>query len=101
MKGLGYSPNSQYYGISGIEEARAFLEHPVLGVRLREITEALLDCVNKTADEILSPIDAMKVRSSMTLFDLVSPKDVFNKVLEKYYGGQRDPLTLKMANVKY
>lgn len=98
LKGLGYSPNAQYYGISGTEEARAFLEHPVLETRLREITEALLACENKTADEILSPVDATKVRSCMTLFDLESPDDIFQKVLEKYYDGQRDPLTLKMTD---
>ena len=69
--------------------------------RLREITEALLACENKTADEILSLVDAMKVRSCMTLFDLVSPDDISRKVLEKYYDGQRDPLTLMMTDVKY
>ena len=96
MKGLGYSPNSQFYGISGKEEAKAYLEHPVLGARLREITEALLAIEGKAAKEILSSIDAMKVRSSMTLFDFVSPNDVFDKVLVKYYEGKKDPATLKL-----
>ena len=72
-----------------------------MGSRLREITEALLDRENETADEILSYIDAIKVRSCMTLFDLVSSDDISRKVLEKYYDGQRDPLTLMMTDVKY
>lgn len=101
IKGLGHSPNSKYYGISGKEEAKAFLEHQILGKRLREITEALLSLEERDIHNVMSSVDCMKLRSSMTLFDLVSPKDVFNKVLEKYYGGQRDPLTLKMVNVKY
>lgn len=96
MKGLGYSPNSQFYGISGKEEAKAYLEHAVLGTRLREITGALLAIEGKSAEEILSPIDAMKVRSCMTLFDAVCPNDIFAEVLDRYYEGQRDPVTLRL-----
>lgn len=96
IKGLGYSPNSQFYGISGKEEAKAYLEHPVLGARLREITEALLAIEGKTAEDILSPIDAMKVRSCMTLFDVVSPNDIFADVLGRFYGSQKDSVTLKL-----
>lgn len=96
MKGLGHSPNSQYYGISGIEEATAYLEHPVLGMRLREITTALLRIEGKTADEIFSHIDAMKVKSCMTLFDAVCPDDIFMDVLTKYYKGQRDSHTISL-----
>ena len=94
LKGLGHSPNAEYYGISGIEEAKQYLAHPILGPRLREISEALLSIENKSAREILSSIDALKVRSCMTLFDVVSPNDVFSKVLKKYYNGIRDVLTL-------
>lgn len=96
MKGLGYSPNSQFYGISGKEEAKAYLEHAVLGTRLREITGALLAIEGKSAEEILSPIDAMKVRSCMTLFDAVCPNDIFAEVLDRYYEGQRDSVTLRL-----
>lgn len=96
MKGLGYSPNSQFYGISGKEEAKAYLEHAVLGTRLREIAGALLAIEGKSAEEILSPIDAMKVRSCMTLFDAVCPNDIFAEVLDRYYEGQRDPVTLRL-----
>ena len=94
IKGLGHSYNSEYYGISSKEEAKAYLDHPVLGARLREITQALLDCNNKSADDILGFPDVLKVRSCMTLFDLVSPNDIFNDVLYKFYEGQRCDKTI-------
>ena len=94
IKGLGHSYNSEFYGISSKEEAKAYLDHPVLGARLREITQALLDNNNKTADDILGYPDVLKVRSCMTLFDLVSPNDIFNEVLYKYYEGQRCDKTI-------
>ena len=94
IKGLGHSYNSEFYGISSKEEAKAYLEHPVLGSRLREITQAFLDYNNKTADDILGFPDVLKVRSCMTLFDLVSPNDIFNDVLYKYYEGQRCDKTI-------
>ena len=94
IKGLGHSYNSEFYGISSKEEAKAYLEHPVLGLRLREITQAFLNCDNKTADEILGFPDVLKVKSCMTLFDLVSPNDIFNDVLYKYYEGQRCDKTI-------
>ena len=94
IKGLGHSYDSEYYGISSKEEAKAYLDHPVLGARLREITQALLDCKNKSADDILGFPDVLKVRSCMTLFDLVSPNDIFNDVLYKFYEGQRCDKTI-------
>lgn len=94
IKGLGHSYNSEFYGISSKEEAIAYLEHPALGARLREITQALLELNNKTADDILGYPDVLKVRSCMTLFDLVSPNDIFNDVLYKYYEGQRCDKTI-------
>ena len=94
IKGLGHSYNSEFYGISSIEEARAYLEHPVLGQRLREITQALLDCSNPSASDMLGFPDDLKVRSCMTLFDLVAPNDIFNSVLEKYYEGKRCEKTI-------
>ena len=94
IKGLGHSYNSEFYGISSKEEAKAYLEHPILGARLREITQALLDFNNKTADDILGYPDVLKVRSCMTLFDLVSPNDIFNDVLYKFYEGQRCDKTI-------
>ena len=94
IKGLGHSYNSEFYGISSQEEAKAYLEHPVLGARLREITQVLLDCGNPSADDILGFPDVLKVRSCMTLFDLVSPNDIFNKVLFRFYESQKCDKTL-------
>ena len=94
IKGLGHSYNSEFYGISGKEEAKAYLCHPVLGVRLREITQALLECNNPSADNIFGFPDVLKVRSCMTLFDMVSPNDIFNDVLQKYYNGERCEKTI-------
>ena len=94
IKGLGHSYNSEFYGISGKEEAVTYLKHPVLGARLREITKALLDCGNPSADDIFGFPDVLKVRSCMTLFDMVSPNDIFNEVLYKYYEGQRCDKTI-------
>lgn len=95
IKGLGHSYNSEFYGISSKNEAKAYLEHPELGKRLREITRALLDCSNPSAFIILGFPDVLKVQSCMTLFDLVSPNDIFNEVLEKYYEGKRCDKTIK------
>ena len=88
IKGLGHSYNSEYYGISGTIEAKAYLDHPILGARLREISQALLNCGNPSADDILGFPDVLKVRSCMTLFDMVSPNDIFKQVLDKYYDGK-------------
>ncbi len=95
IQGLGHSYNSKYYGIKSIDEASAYIQDKLLGQRLREITEALLKIEGKKANEILGGIDARKVRSCMTLFDIVSPHDIFEKVLDKYYGGKRCGFTLK------
>ena len=94
IKGLGHSYNSEYYGISGTKEAKAYLDHPILGARLREISQAMLDCGNPSADDILGFPDVLKVRSCMTLFDMVSPDDIFKQVLDKYYEGKPCDKTL-------
>ncbi len=94
IKGLGHSYNSEFYGISTKEEANCYLKHPVLGKRLREITEVLLNSDNPSAESIFGFPDVLKVRSCMTLFDLVSPNDIFNGVLYKYYEGQRCDRTI-------
>ena len=94
IKGLGHSYNSEFFGISCEDEAKAYLNHPILGQRLREITQALLDCSNPSASDILGFPDDLKVRSCMTLFDLVSPIDIFSSVLDKYYDGKRCEKTI-------
>lgn len=90
LRGLGHSHMAQYYGIVDRHEAEDYLNHPVLGSRLREITEALLNHSDKSAISILGGIDAMKVRSCMTLFDCISPGDIFEKALNQFYNGERD-----------
>lgn len=94
IKGLGFSYNSEYYGIGGLEEAKAYLNHPVLGTRLKEISEAFLNLDAGSAFDILGRPDDLKVRSCMTLFDMVAEHDVFDQVLTKYYDGERCPKTL-------
>ena len=87
QKGLGHSYNSEYYGLDGIDEARAYLAHPVLGARLREISEALLTHEGKRdIDAIMgSSIDVLKLQTCMNLFNRVSPNDVFEKVLDAFF----------------
>ena len=95
LRGLGYSPKAYTYGIDGLEEAKAYLEHPVLSARLIEITEALLTHRGKDIEDIMGDIDALKLRSSMTLFALISePKSVFHRVLEVFYDSKMDEMTL-------
>ena len=95
LKGLGMSGNSHYYGIDDIEEARAYLQHPVLGARLREITLTLLQHQGKRAVEIFGIIDVLKVSSCMTLFNEVAEDDLFLQVLDVFYYGEKDELTMK------
>jgi len=91
---LGGSANAKYYGISGYDEAKAYLEHPILGARLKEVTTALLQHRGESVVDILGDIDAVKVRSCMTLFDAVSPNDIFQEVLDAFYNGRSDKKTL-------
>ncbi len=94
VAGLGRSETSRYYAIGSLGEARAYLAHPVLGPRLHESAELLLAVAGGSADEILGSIDAMKVRSSMTLFQWAAPDDpVFHAVLDRYYDGLTDEAT--------
>lgn len=94
LRGLGHSRMSHYYGITDRIEAEEYLNHPILGARLHEITTALLMHKNKRPEAILGGIDALKVRSCMTLFDCISPDDIFADVLDTFYNGQRDPKSI-------
>ena len=98
MRGLGHSSFSIYFGLRGLDDAKTYLKHKVLGKRLREISRALLEHQGKPMEEIMSPLNAMKVRSCMTLFDLASPNDVFSEVLEAFYGSSRDEQTIRLLN---
>jgi uncharacterized protein (DUF1810 family) len=96
IEGLGQSPMSQTYALAGLAEARSYLDHPVLGPRLRECARALLDldAAAGSAERILGGIDAVKLRSSMTLFARAAPTDpLFQRVLDRYFGGAADPET--------
>ncbi len=95
LKGLGCSYNSNYYGIECLDEAKAYLNDETLGKRLREISQALLEHANQlSAYDIFGGLDAMKVKSCMTLFDLVAPNDVFASVLDTFFNGKRDGKTI-------
>ena len=94
LVGLGRSEMSRLYGIESLEEARAYLEHPVLGPRLRECVSAVLATSRATAEDIFGSIDARKVRSSMTLFHRAAPDEpLFMEVLKRFYGGVVDDAT--------
>jgi uncharacterized protein (DUF1810 family) len=97
LAGLGRSTTAQRYAISGLQEARAYLSHPLLGARLRECAGILDRLDGPSADEILGSVDAQKLRSSMTLFARAAPQErIFEQVLEHYYEGERDPLTERL-----
>ena len=97
IEGLGHSPMARNYSIKSLEEARAYHNHPVLGARLLECTEAVLGVKGLSAADIFGHPDDWKLQSCMTLFELVSePNSVFAHVLEKYFQGKRDVKTLQI-----
>jgi uncharacterized protein (DUF1810 family) len=94
VEGLGRTPTAQRYALAGLEEARAYLAHPVLGPRLRACAQALLDLPGGDPVAVLGEVDAMKLRSCMTLFARAAPQEpLFGQVLDTYYGGQEDEAT--------
>jgi uncharacterized protein (DUF1810 family) len=95
IAGLGHSAMAQRYAISSLDEAKAYIVHPVLGRRLRECTELVVQADGKSAYEILGSPDDMKFHSCMTLFARVAPQEeLFTDALEKYFGGAEDQATL-------
>lgn len=100
IKGLGRSEMARRFAINDLEEARAYLEHPVLGKHLREISNELLKLEDRTAIQIFGSPDDKKLRSCMTLFSqLENPDSLFQEVLEKYYGGLPDQATLDILEI--
>ena len=94
LAGLGRSEMSRFYGIESLDEARAYLDHPVLGPRLRECVHAVLATSGATADQIFGSLDAMKVRSSMTLFHRAAPDELlFRQMLDRVFSGGADEET--------
>ena len=97
FEGLGFSPTSQRYAIRSRAEADAYLQHPVLGPRLLEITEATLDLQSRSASDVFGSPDDMKLRSCATLFASVSPPgSVFHQLLDRYFDGNPDEKTLRL-----
>ena len=100
LRGLGRSPTAQHYGVSGLPEARAYLAHPLLGPRLLACCRALTGLTAAAApdaESVLGPVDAQKLRSSMTLFALADPaQPAFQDVLDRYFAGRRDAATVAL-----
>jgi len=98
IAGLGQSPTSRRYSISSLDEARAYLDHPVLGQRLRECARILAKLTGRDAERIFGAVDALKLRSSMTLFRLAAPDEaLFGQVLASYFDGMPDPATEQLS----
>ena len=97
LKGLGFSLTSRKYGISGLDEARAYLAHPTLGPRLRECTELTLAIEGRSVDQVFGYPDILKFRSSMTLFaKAAGGETLFEDALAKYFAGEPDDKTLTL-----
>jgi uncharacterized protein (DUF1810 family) len=98
-RGLGASATSRHYAIRDLAEARAYLTHPTLGPRLVQCFEALLALQGRSATQIFGSPDDLKLRSCATLFERADPaQPVFGRVLDRYYGGERDPATLALLD---
>jgi len=97
LAGLGRSATAQYYGIASLDEARAYLAHPLLGVRLRSCIEALQALPpGPSAAGVMGEVDAMKLRSSLTLFEAAGSDDLYGAALDRWFGGERDDATLAL-----
>lgn len=95
LRGLGRSATAEHFGISSIEEARAYLDHPLLGKRLLECVEALQDLTGATAETIFGDVDAVKLRSSLTLFAAANGGPIFDAAIARWFGSP-DPLTARI-----
>ena len=100
VAGLGRSAVAQRYAVTSLAEAQAYVAHPVLGARLVECARALVELGGSDAAAVLGPVDAQKLRSSMTLFAAAAPHEpVFRAVLEQYYGGSTDDATTRLLDL--
>lgn len=98
LRGLGLSATAQHYGIASLDEARAYLAHPVLGERLRECVGLMLQVPDADAHAVLGSPDDLKFRSCLTLFALAAPEEpLFKQALERFYAGEPDPRTLALC----
>ncbi len=99
IAGLGQSPTSRHFAIASLDEARAYLDHPVLGPRLRECAGVVAATTGRSAVKIFGGIDAQKLRSSMTLFARADPDEpVFSQVLDRFFEGRADPHTDRLLD---
>lgn len=102
LKALGQSSTALYYGIEDLDEAKQYLAHPVLGTRVKEISEVLLSLETNDPYRVMGEIDGLKLCSSMTLFAEIEGYDsVFGKVIDKYYNGNKDMNTIRILNIEY
>ena len=100
IEGLGNSSTAKYYSIKNITEAKEYLAHPVLGKRLQECANILLNTNNKTVDDIFGYPDNLKLKSCMTLFNFAAPEQkVFSAVLQKYFAGEQDEKTVELIQL--
>jgi Uncharacterized conserved protein len=99
LRGLGRSPTAQYFGIGSLDEARAYLAHPLLGERYRTCVEALENLSTRDAQEVFGSIDALKLRSSLTLFEAAEPSPLVARALDQWFGGHADEKTRDMLGL--
>lgn len=96
IAGLGQSPTARFYAVRSLDEARAYLAHPVLGERLRECVAALEEVAEPDARAVFGSIDSVKLRSSLTLFEAAGGGEAFAEALARWFGGEHDPATLRL-----
>lgn len=101
LAGLGRSETAKFFGIRSLDEARTYLAHPILGARLRECVGALQDItdMSASAESVFGAVDAMKLRSSLTLFVEAGAGALFVAALDRWFGGVQDPATLRLSNL--
>jgi uncharacterized protein (DUF1810 family) len=100
IAGLGHSAMAQRYAIGSLDEAKAYLDHPLLGNRLRTCVSALQDLSGVTAEAVFGDIDTVKLRSSLTLFDAAGGGPLFAAALDRWFGGERDEATLRLLGIQ-
>ncbi len=97
LRGLGFSSTAQFYGLTSLDEAQAYLDHPVLGARLIECTQIVVDAKAGSLNAIFGSPDDIKFCSSMTVFDIAAPNGVFGRALDRWCDGRRDERTLGLV----
>jgi uncharacterized protein (DUF1810 family) len=100
IAGLGYSAIAQRFAIGSLDEAKAYLDHPLLGRRLRNCVAALQDLTDTTADAVFGGVDAMKLRSSLTLFDAAGGEPLFAAAIDRWFAGAKDEATLRLLGTR-